>query len=150
MSTMVVQITSFAVVYLTVCSGADQRKYESSASLASVRGIHRWPTKSPHKGPVTRKMFQFDDVIMAEKWLLSIFLRLSTLVNLFIDKRILNTLPRMIYVSYGANSSSVDKTQSSVFFIYCDNRTILEDTLKPGKVGLKLYIRLWFDNEVSS
>ena len=29
-----------------------------------VRGIHRWPVNSPHKGPVTRKMFPFDDVIM--------------------------------------------------------------------------------------
>ena len=27
-------------------------------------GIHRWPVNSPHKGPVTRKMFPFDDVIM--------------------------------------------------------------------------------------
>ena len=44
--------------------GADQRKHQSSASLALVRGIHRWPVNSPHKGPVTRKMFPFDDVIM--------------------------------------------------------------------------------------
>ena len=36
----------------TVCSGADQRKHQSSASLAFVRGIHRWPVNSPHKGPV--------------------------------------------------------------------------------------------------
>ena len=27
-------------------------------------GIHRSPVSSPHKGPVTRKMFPFDDVIM--------------------------------------------------------------------------------------
>ena len=33
-------------------------------SLAYVRGIHRWPVDSPHKGPVTRKMFLFDDAIM--------------------------------------------------------------------------------------
>ena len=44
--------------------GADQRKHQSSASLAFVRGIHRCPVNSPHKGPVTRKMFPFDDVIM--------------------------------------------------------------------------------------
>ena len=43
---------------------ADQRKHQSSASLASVRGIHRRPVNSPHKWPVTRKMFPFDDVIM--------------------------------------------------------------------------------------
>ena len=46
--------------------GADQRKHQSSASLAYVRGIHRWSVDSPHKGPVTRKSFTFDDVIMAE------------------------------------------------------------------------------------
>ena len=51
-------------VYSTVYSGADQRKHQSSASLAIVRGIHRWPVNSLHKGPGTRKMFTFDDVIM--------------------------------------------------------------------------------------
>ena len=45
-------------------SGADQRKHQSSASLAFVQGIHRWPVNSPHKWPVTRKMFPLDDVIM--------------------------------------------------------------------------------------
>ena len=48
----------------TVCSGADQRKHKSSASLAFVRGIHRWPVDSPDEGPVTRKMFPLDGVIM--------------------------------------------------------------------------------------
>ena len=55
---------SLTVVYSTVHSGADQRKHQSSASLAFVRGIHRGPGNSPHKWPVTRKMFPFDDVIM--------------------------------------------------------------------------------------
>ena len=58
------QITSLTIVYSTVYSGADQRKHQSSASLAFVRRIHRGPVNSPHKGPVTRKMFPFDDVIM--------------------------------------------------------------------------------------
>ena len=66
MSTMVSQITSLTIVYSTVNSGADQRKDQSSASLAFVRGIHRWLVNSPHKGPGMRKMFPFDDVIMAE------------------------------------------------------------------------------------
>ena len=46
------------------CSGADQRKHQSSTSVTFVRGIHRWPVGSSHKGPITRKMFPFDDVIM--------------------------------------------------------------------------------------
>ena len=64
MSTMASQITSLTVVYSTVYPGADQRKHQISTSLAFVRGIHRSPVNSPHKGPVTRKMFPFDDVIM--------------------------------------------------------------------------------------
>ena len=44
--------------------GTDQRKHQSSVPLASVKGIHRCPVNSPHNGPVTRKMFPFDDVIM--------------------------------------------------------------------------------------
>ena len=64
MSAMVAQITSPTIVYSTVYSGADYRKHQISTSLAFVRGIHRWPVNSPHKGPVTRKMFPFDDVIM--------------------------------------------------------------------------------------
>ena len=54
--------TRLTIVYSTVYSGTDQRKHQSSASLAFVLGIHRWPVNSPHKGPVTRKMFPFDDV----------------------------------------------------------------------------------------
>ena len=60
------QITSLTIVYSTVYSDADQRKYQSSASLAFVRGIHRGPVNSPHKWPVTRKMSPFGDVIMRE------------------------------------------------------------------------------------
>ena len=66
------QITSLTVVYSTVYSDADQRKHQSSASPAFVRGIHRGPVNSPHKWPVTRKMFPFDDIIM---WVAFIFTR---------------------------------------------------------------------------
>ena len=59
------QITSLTSVYSIVYSDADQRKHQSSASLAFVRGIHRGPVNSPHKWPVMRKMFPFDDVIMS-------------------------------------------------------------------------------------
>ena len=65
MSAMASQITGVSIIYSTVCSCADQRKHQSSASLAFVGGIHRWPVNSPHTGPVARKMFPFDDIIMA-------------------------------------------------------------------------------------
>ena len=65
MSAVASQITSLTIVYSIVYSGANQRKHQSSASLAFVWGIHRGPVNSPHKWPVTRKMSPFDDVIMS-------------------------------------------------------------------------------------
>ena len=64
MSGVAFQITSLTMVYSTFHPGADRRKHQSPASLAFVRGIHRGPVNSPHKWPVTRKLFPFDDVIM--------------------------------------------------------------------------------------
>ena len=58
------QITSLTIVCSTVYLGAEQRKRQNSTSLAFVRGIHRRQVNSPHKYPVTRKMFPFDVVIM--------------------------------------------------------------------------------------
>ena len=66
MDTMASLITGLTIVYLTAYSDADQTN-QSSASLAFVREIHRWPVNSPHKGPVTRKMFRFDDVIIQKR-----------------------------------------------------------------------------------
>ena len=65
MSAVVSQITGVSIVCSTVCSGADQINHQSSASLAFVRGIHRSPVNSQHKGEVTRKMFPCDDFIMS-------------------------------------------------------------------------------------
>ena len=56
--------TSLTIVYSTVYSGSLQIKYQSSASVAFVRRIRRLPVNSPNKGPVTRKRFPFDDIIM--------------------------------------------------------------------------------------
>ena len=59
-SAMASQITSLTIVY--------SRRRSKKTSKLSVTGlfwgIHRWPMNCPHKGPVTRKMFPFDDVIM--------------------------------------------------------------------------------------
>ena len=63
MSAIECQINGILIVCSTVCSGADQRKHQSSASLAFVGGIHQWPVDSPHKGPVIWNMFPFDDVM---------------------------------------------------------------------------------------
>ena len=71
MGSIASQITSLTIVYSTVYSGADQREHQSSASLAFVWGIHRGQVNSPHKWPVTRKMFPFDDVIMERRFFAS-------------------------------------------------------------------------------
>ena len=81
MGTTASQISSLTIVYSIVYLGADQRKHQVSVSLAFVRGIHRGPVNSRHKGPVTRKMFPFDDVIMHFVILLGfIFLPRDTLL----------------------------------------------------------------------
>ena len=67
MSGMASQITCVSIDYSTVSSDADQTKYQSSASLAFVLGIHRSPVNSPHKRSVPRKMFPFDDVIVGNR-----------------------------------------------------------------------------------
>ena len=61
-------ITSLTIVYWTVYSGTDQGEHQNSPSQAFVRVIDRSSVNSPHKGPVTRKMFPFDDVIMTRTY----------------------------------------------------------------------------------
>ena len=65
MDAMASQITSLTMVHSTVYLGADQRQHQSSASLTFVRGIHRWPVNSSHKGPVTWKCFH----LMTSSWM---------------------------------------------------------------------------------
>ena len=64
MRTMTSQIMCLTLVYSTVYSDTDQRKHQSSESLAFVWGIHRWLVNYSHKGPITQKLFPLDDVII--------------------------------------------------------------------------------------
>ena len=68
MSAMASPITGVTIVCSGGCSGADQRKHQSSASLVFVWVIHGWPVNSPHKWPVAWKMFPFDELIMVWKY----------------------------------------------------------------------------------
>ena len=85
METIASQITSLTSVYSTVYSGADQSKHQSSASLAFVWGIHRGPVNSPHKWPVTRKMFPFDDVIMMAKPIYVIIMGICVMSRMYVS-----------------------------------------------------------------
>ena len=65
LSVMAYEITGAWTVSSNVCGGANQRKHQSSTSLAIVRRTHRrWREDYYHKMPVMRKMFPFDDVIV--------------------------------------------------------------------------------------
>ena len=81
MSAIASQIASLTIDYSIVYSDADQRKHQSSASLVFVRGIHRGPVNSPHKWPVTRKMFPFDDVIMGSDISYFVWMRHETCLH---------------------------------------------------------------------
>ena len=74
MSILASQITCDSTVCLCVCLDEHKRKHQSPCYWPFVRGIHHTPVNSPHKGPVTRKSFPFDDVIMiehrSENWLI--------------------------------------------------------------------------------
>ena len=73
-------ITGVSIVCSTVGWGANQRKHQSSPSLAFVRGIHRWLVNSPHIRPVTRTMFPFDDVIMV-RWTFTFEDRIYSMIS---------------------------------------------------------------------
>ena len=64
MNMMASQITCLTIVYSTVYSRRRSRKTSKLGVTGLCGGIHRWPVNSPHKGPVRREMFPFDDVIM--------------------------------------------------------------------------------------
>ena len=76
MTTIASQITSLAFVYSTVYSDADQRKHQSSASLAFVWGIHRdrWIPRT--KGQLRGKC----SYLMTSSWE-----RASNTTNVFIN-----------------------------------------------------------------
>ena len=82
MSMMASQITRLTIVYSNVFSRTDERKHQSSASLTFVRGIQWWAVNSPHKGPVTQKIFPFDDVIVCN---INVFLEVDVELFVIID-----------------------------------------------------------------
>ena len=90
-----------SIVYSIVCSGGYQRKYQGSASLALYEGINRWPVNSPHKEPVTWKLFPFDDVIRGEaSYICSIVpsaLHYAIIIIILLNRRIIKTLEGLMY-----------------------------------------------------
>ena len=92
MSAMASQITGVSIVCSTIWSGADQRKHQSSMSLAFARGIHQWSVDSPHKVPVTRKVLLFDDISMIPALALEGLIGLSLEIHTVLKTKILNLI----------------------------------------------------------
>ena len=118
--------------FATVYAGADQGKHQSSASLAIVRGIHRWPVNSPHKGPVTRKMFPFDDVIMIDVNLHGLF------VIFFIYSPVPTASDQCYEVQYRtfASLSATESTPS----VYCWRSLTLINVFRTQRVMLIVFV----------
>ena len=109
-------ITCVSIVCSRVCSDADQRKYQISASLAFVRGIHRRPKNSPHLGPVTRKKLPFDDVIMAHYLVTENYLRHHFLKNS--SESWLNL--------YNGNSGERNNTNGNFLLLICTHNKVTD------------------------
>ena len=109
MGTIASQITSLTIVYSRVYLGADQRKHQSSMSLAFGWGIHRWPVNSRYKGPVTRQMFPFDYVIILRPSLLTCGTKLRD------ELQYLNLIWKTMLVIHTAN------TLDTILHQYCQH-----------------------------
>ena len=152
MSPTASQITSLVIVYSIVYSGSDQRKHQSSASLAFVRGIHRRPVNSPHKWPVTRKMFPFDDVIMnvshVDSPLYLTHWRHQAITWTNIDFRLLASIPgHFTGKSWPQMLAKLYDLKSNVsrFFCICQGTTDLI-TCFTGKKKTKLTLAVFCDS----
>ena len=131
------QITSLTIVYSADFSGVDQSKHQSSASLAFVWGIHRGPVNSPHKGPVTRNVFPFDDVIMSTidaVW----YLLLTDNFEAWFSYKIIYHL-RIITIGFSGATSSVDFSWGIVHACHWYTFLVILNRIWKGKLMIDHY-----------
>ena len=117
MGAMASQITSLTIVYSTVYSGADQRKHQNS----------------PHKGPVTRKMFLFDDgIVIRVNWVYTIAADVLTLCvdrwSLFMPcsiniSRCFHAIPTTSTCTISVWGNDRNHTYIILYFVYIFPRT---------------------------
>ena len=90
MSAIASQIASVTIVYSTIYSGADQRKYQSSASLTFMRGIHRSPVNFLHKRASNAENVSIWWRHHAIQWILNITQIFSTVLQMTLECEVLN------------------------------------------------------------
>ena len=132
-SMMACQVTSFS----TVCTGADERKHQNSASLAFVRGIHQWLLDSPYKGPVTWKMFPFDDVVVV--FLVVLMLRLE-----YYEKSLATTISAQVFIRQQANCQQSWYWKCVKWTGLCLQCGQLLITLAISELGMTENTNIWF------
>ena len=137
MGAMAPQITSLTIVYSTVYSRRRSKKTSKLRITGFVRGIHRWPVNSPHKGPVTRKLFPFDDVIMVCPF----YRRYSSqqLVSKFFMATDTNIGPVLIKTKKPFSFSSL----RFILLSFCDNTCICNPTMRSSHLPYWHWIVPW-------
>ena len=150
MSVMSYQITGVSIVCSSVCSSVDQRKHQSSAPLTFVRGIHRWPINSPHKDPVTRKMFPFDDFIMNS---VSLYVGLDPLIRWWMGYQeaiVRGSIECQIYAQYQQRGWShgfviYDWSYNSEFAVFFKRKcySATNNNLMRKKISIQ-YLTIWY------
>ena len=124
-----------------VYSGADQNKHQSFASLAFVRGIHRWPVNSPHKWPVTREMFLFDDVIMCSVDLMS---------NKWSNLRVRTWKKRKLWYSFNIDQTHINRNWQVGKLYGCSYGLTLIPAWTSNYMPNEVWVKLLIHSKTSS
>ena len=127
MITVASQITSLTVVYSTVYSDAGQRKHQKLRVTVLCVGNSPGAVNSPHKGPVTRKMLPFDDVIMVCE-ICSILLSETSRRKIHLGLYSLSRRTRDCEISYSLEAARFDV----VMIVWVWNLTGISAVLPPG------------------
>ena len=122
---MASQITGVSIVCSSVSSGADKRKHQSSASLAFVWGIHRWPVNSPHKGQLRGKCFHLiTSSCLSPRWLPSRFPLMIPLIGMF-GVYFSNSFLLVIHIQWKLRLAVVPLLAINVAVMLCKNVVII-------------------------
>ena len=128
MGAMVSQIIGISIVYSFVCSGADKKKPSKLRVIGLCEGHSPVTGEFPHKGPVTRKISQFDDVIM-------IFPQTcSRRCSRIIPMSYLTIIPYHIFRSYRLLFVHNSATDRNVFYRECDTEATITSPRLSSKI----------------
>ena len=141
MSAMASQTASHTIDYPSVYSGADQRESQSSTSLALLCGIQWRLVNPPQKGPVTRKMFPFYDVIMATVHSENYAPALLTMRNVVAPVQMKQPWSTWVKISHKADRNSIYQNSRNTKPLFLSLSFSLSFSLS---LFLSLYIYIYY------